>query len=419
MKSFELGDEWKARRAAAKGLLSSRRWSWCAILLAAVSLALLAGCGSDDGGETTADSGDGGATNAALTNPGTEAKPLSRPFDPDVPAGEVPDLPRRIGYSMPANAEFFQRLNDGIDQAAEEHDLEVLVANADGDAATQVSQLESFLQRGVAAIALVPTDVEALQDVLTRALDEGVAVYTLVTPPTTNFGNTDQYDNGYVAALDAVKFINEELGGEAEVMIFNEDSYPPLVPRHEGWLDGLKTGGPGVKVVVDVQPDELTTDASAEAMRTALQAHPGINVVLGNDIRAVGALSALEAAGKDPETTYLGGIDGESVALAEIKKPNSIYKSTYGVPVGMQGYSYGVWTAEWLEGKSIPQASMLNAIRLDSAESIEAFEAVDTDPAATWNDDPSEFLTYFGNISYETRAEHIDYFWAPPGKSRG
>ena len=55
-------------------------------------------------------------------------------------------------------------------------------------------------------------------------------------------------------------------------------------------------------------------------MSTILQAHPDIDVVLGADTVVLGALAALEAAGKARPDQFLGGIDGEPEAVAEIKK---------------------------------------------------------------------------------------------------
>ena len=67
-------------------------------------------------------------------------------------------------------------------------------------------------------------------------------------------------------------------------------------------------------------------------MRTILLAHPDVDVVLGADTVVLGALAALRAAGKARPDQFLGGIDGEPEAVAEIKKGNTPYKAASASP---------------------------------------------------------------------------------------
>ena len=52
---------------------------------------------------------------------------------------------------------------------------------------------------------------------------------------------------------------------------------------------------------------------------------------------------------------FFGGIDGESEAVAEIKKGGP-YKISISLASSVFGYAMGQHAADWLEGKSIPQA---------------------------------------------------------------
>lgn len=54
-------------------------------------------------------------------------------------------------------------------------------------------------------------------------------------------------------------------------------------------------------------------------MKTILLANPDIDVVLGADTVVLGALSARREAGKARPDQFLGGIDGEPAAVAEIR----------------------------------------------------------------------------------------------------
>ena len=91
-------------------------------------------------------------------------------------------------------------------------------------------------------------------------------------------------------------------------------------------------------------------------MKTILLAQPNIDVVLGADTVVLGALAALREAGKARADQFLGGIDGEQEAVVEIKKGDSPYKASISLASSIFGYAMGQQAADWLEGKSIPQA---------------------------------------------------------------
>jgi ribose transport system substrate-binding protein len=76
-------------------------------------------------------------------------------------------------------------------------------------------------------------------------------------------------------------------------------------------------------------------------MRT-IEAQPDIDVVLGTDTVVLGALAALREAGKDRPEQYLGGIDGEPKAIAEIKRANGPYEASVALSSPVFGYALGV-----------------------------------------------------------------------------
>ena len=90
-------------------------------------------------------------------------------------------------------------------------------------------------------------------------------------------------------------------------------------------------------------------------------------------------LQALRAAGKDRPDQFLGGIDGEAEAVAEIKKGDSPYKASISLSSPVFGYAMGEFAADWLEGKSIPQAMDILPIALTSGN-IAQYEADLADP---------------------------------------
>lgn len=326
-------------------------------------------------------------------------------FQPSDAVGEIPNLPRRIAWANTSNAEFFLAITNAIQLAAEDRDLEFITAIANDDSARNIEQINTFLQRGIAALCIQPLDANAQAPLMQQAIDDGIAVMSLVTPPSTVQAVADQYKVGYTQGLAAAKWITENLGGQAKVHYFNIDTIEVLIARHQGVLDGVRTAGEGVEIVSDVNAGAITNEAGFNTMNTVLQAHPDINVILGGDTLVLGALAAIEAAGRAGENIYMSGIDGDAEALNKVREGGP-YKASFAFAYPMMGYAWGQYAADWLEGKSIPQVMQFNAIELNSAESIDAFEAAMANVRETWTS-ADTYFTNLGSISYETRDQYV------------
>lgn len=367
--------------------------------LALLCVVVLAACGSDDGG--------GGAGSEPIGDGIAQPTPLA-PFEASASVGEKPpDLPRRLALAMDNDREFAQAIRAGLEAATEDYDFEFVSANASGDSARNIQQLEQFQTQGVGALFVNPIDPAAQAPVMKRAIEEGAAVLSIALPPSTTQVNADQYAVGKALGDDAAEYIESELGGEASVVILNQDSVEPVQPRFEAIREAIGRV-PGAKVVADVEPAQTAKDSAFETMNTILQKNPDVDVVLGADSVVLGALAALEAANKADPRQYLGGIDGEAEALAKIRA-GSPYKATVSLAPQMFAYAMGKSGADWLDGKAIPQAIDITPLLLDSPEAIEDYEADTRDPGSVYLD----YLTLLGNISYETRGDYLAYGWAP------
>jgi ribose transport system substrate-binding protein len=86
-------------------------------------------------------------------------------------------------------------------------------------------------------------------------------------------------------------------------------------------------------------------------MRTILLADPDIDVVLGADTVVLGALAALREAGRARPDQFLGGIDGEPAAVAEIRSGGP-YKVSVSLASPIFSYAMGQHAADWIEGRA-------------------------------------------------------------------
>ena len=190
---------------------------------------------------------------------------------------------------------------------------------------------------------------------LQEAIWSGAYVGTVVPPPAISLLNAPQYLTGKVLGDEAANYIKQKLGGKARVVLLTHDKLQFLAPRFTAMRDSLRSI-PGAEIIADISPLTVDELGGAAMMRTILLATPDVDVVLGADTVVLGALRALRETGKARPDQFLGGIDGEPAAVAEIKTGRSPYKASVSLASPIFSYAMGQHAADWLEGKSIPQA---------------------------------------------------------------
>jgi len=345
--------------------------------------------------------------------PGITAPRVFAPFDPAAPACSVPKgLTRVLGHVQENDREFLEGVNHGLAMAAADRGLEYRRALADSDAARADAQIRTFIDANVGALVATSSDPAVVRHSLLEAIRAGRFVGTIVPPPATLLLNAPQYATGKALTDVAVDYINSKLGGKASVVLLTQDSMQYLSPRFVAMRDGL-TALPGVSIVADIAPSPVTEEGGFATMTTILQANPDIDVVLGADAVVLGALKALRSAGKARPDQFIGGIDGEPEAIAEIKQGNSPYKASIALSSPVFGYAMGEYAADWLDGKSVPQAMDILPIAL-THDNIASYEADLADPASVFRDPVrrAAYLRMYGNICYDTREQFVDFPWS-------
>lgn len=338
------------------------------------------------------------------------------PFDPNAASCSPPlGLERVLAFAQDNQRQFMQGVSRGLAAAASDRSLSYQVALADNDAAKMVRQVAALRAERTGAVVAAPVDPASLAPALQELIWGGAYVGTVVPPPAVSLLNAPQYLTGKVLGDAAARYIHSKLGGRAKVVLLTHDSLQFLAPRFTAMRDALRAV-PGVTIVADISPLTVDEEGGAAMMRTILLANPDVDVVLGADTVVLGALSALRAAGKVRGDQFLGGIDGEPKAVAEIKAGGP-YKASVSLASSVFGYAMGQHAADWLEGKSIPQAMDIlpKAITLDS---VAAYEADLAHPAAVYADRVrrESYLKMYGNICHDTRDRYINFPWSSERK---
>jgi ribose transport system substrate-binding protein len=336
-----------------------------------------------------------------------------RPFDPNAPAcSPPPGLSKTLAYVQENAREFLEGVNHGLAMAAEDRGLKYSRVVVESNAARAAEQIEAFRAANVGGLIGTSSDPAVVSSSLQKVIWSGAFVGTIVPPPATLLLNAPQYATGKALTDAATAHINNELGGKANVVLLTQDSMQYLAPRFEAMRDGLNAL-PGVTIIADIAPSPVTRESGFAIMNTILLANPDVDVVLGADSVVLGALQALRAAGKDRPDQFLGGIDGEPEAVAEIKKGDSPFKASISLSSPVFGYAMGWYAADWLDGKSIPQAMDILPIALTN-ENIVQYEADLADPGAVFADQRRRdaYLKMYGNICYDTRDQYVNFPWS-------
>lgn len=182
---------------------------------------------------------------------------------------------------------------------AEELGCEFEVVSCDNDAATQVAQIENFIEQGVDAIMVGAADAKALDDVCQKALDAGIVVMCEGIE-LTNYTLSllcDNYEAGWMIGEQCANFINENYDGVAEVGLVTYLENVECALRGQAMEEALAELCPGATIV-----HECSTTDAGEAMTYVenwLQANPDIKAIMSiGDGGGIGANQAVKASGK-------------------------------------------------------------------------------------------------------------------------
>ncbi|HEX2554623.1 MAG TPA: sugar ABC transporter substrate-binding protein [Microvirga sp.] len=348
--------------------------------------------------------------------PGLTTPTVFAPHDPGAPRCTAPaGLARSLAFAKDNERDFIQGVDRGLAMAARDRGLAYRVTQANNDADRMLAHLRELRADRTGGVVVAPVDPDSSSRSLQETMGSGAYVGTIVAPPATSLLNAPQYLTGKTLGDAAAAHIRRRLP-RANVVLLTHDSIEFLTPRFVALRDALKTV-PGAAIVADISPATVDFEGGFRTMQTILQAHPTIDVVLGADTVVLGALAALRAAGKDRPDQFLGGIDGEPGAVAEIKKRNSPYKASIALSSPVFGYAMGQHAADWLEGKSVPQGMDIlpSALTIDN---IARYEADLADPAAVYADPVrrASYLKMYGNICYDSRDRYVNFPWSSERK---
>lgn len=264
----------------------------------------------------------------------------------------------KIGLSMNTQTNpFFVDVKDGVQKAADEHGIELFVTDAQDDPSIQMKDIENLITKKPDAIIIDPCDSDAIVASVEACNAAGIPVFTM-----------DRQSNGgeVIAHIgyDAIKsgriagqYLVDTLGGKGNVVEIQGIMGTNVAQdRSKGFNEVMKEN-PDMKIVAMAVANFDRAQAMT-VVENILQANPKIDgMYCANDEMLLGALEAVEAAGRKDEIVMIGcdAID-DTVEALKAKRVDA----TIAEPPFFLGKAILNTAVEHLNGKTIEKNVILD-----------------------------------------------------------
>jgi ribose transport system substrate-binding protein len=272
--------------------------------------------------------------------------------------------------------EFFKTMEDGArkHQAAHAGAYELVATGIkdEQDVARQIEIVEQMIARNVQAIVLAPADSRALVAVAQRAADAGIAVVNI----------DNRFDAAVLAERKiAIPFVGPDnrkgarLVGEAVARRLTRGDPIAVLEGAPNAFNGIQrklgfedaAGAAGLRIVRS-QTAHWEAARANQVVSAILSEHPEVKAVLcANDSMALGAISALKAAGR-AGGVLIGGFDNIS-AVQQLVRDGQIVATAdqHGDRLAAYGIEHAL---QMLANRSATPADRETPVDLITAETL-------------------------------------------------
>lgn len=296
---------------------------------------------------------------------GCSAKPESTdtPSNTETPAGTTDGTTDTkdeyvIGLSMNTQTNpFFVDVKDGVQKAADEHGIKLYVTDAQDDPAIQMKDIENLITKKPDAIIIDTCDSDAIVASVEACNEAGIPVFTM-----------DRQSNGGVVishiGYDAIKsgkiagqYLVDTLGGKGKIVEIQGIMGTNVAQNRSAGFNEIIAANSGMEIVA-TQVADFDRAKAMSVMENILQANPEIDgVYAANDEMLLGALEAIEAAGRADEITMIG-CDAIDDTIEAIK--GGRVEATIAEPPFFLGKAILNTAFDYLEGKEVEASITLD-----------------------------------------------------------
>lgn len=254
------------------------------------------------------------------------AKPAGgTPEDNPVPQEEEEEeeiVSYKFGFScISMENPYYETLEASIREAIEESGSTLISRDPKGDSTAQIQQIRDMIADGIQAIFLCPVDWEKIAPALTELKEADIEIINLDTQ-VQDWEEVDAYvgsDNINAGVICGEKLIEAAPDG-GQVVILECTTQNSIIDRINGFEETI--AGKGFEVVERSETGGKKDEAKTQMAQILKEQDHITAVMCGNDQIALGALEAIEEAGRSEMMIY--SVDGSPKLKQELAKDGSL-----------------------------------------------------------------------------------------------
>jgi inositol transport system substrate-binding protein len=210
-----------------------------------------------------------------------------------------------------------------VEHAAAYPEIDIRIADAQGDVGRQLSQIQNFAAQNAAAIIVNAADTSATPGMTKIAREAGVPLVYVNRRPAEEtlpagvvFVGSEDLQAGTLEMEELARLMNHR--GNVAIMVGELASNGAQLRTKA--VENVVAKYPGMKIV-EKQVGNFQRERGLDLMNNWLTAGTAIDAVAANnDEMAIGAIMAIRQAGIASGKILIGGVDATPDALAELAK---------------------------------------------------------------------------------------------------
>ena len=333
------------------------------LMVATMTMGMLAGCGSSASDTSTSESEETTETEESADAEDEES-------GSDTSTEETGNL--KFGFTADYLSDFMSYVVKGVEDACADYGVEITVQDAEWDTAKQLQQVENFITSGMDAVIVKTCDSANCQPILDACTEAGIP---FVCVNNTSDAGCDCYvgSDNVIAGQMQAEYLNEALPDGGQVGVIQGDlAYESVHDRTAGAEDNLNDNF----TIYSEQDCGWMRDEAMDTMENWLSAGADLQAIIANnDEMAIGAAKVLKENGVTGVT--ICGIDASEDAL------DMIESGDMAMTCFQNGYQQGYTGVEM-------------AIKLANGEEVE--EYVDIPYETVTKDNVQEYKDFYANM---------------------
>ncbi|MEO6300320.1 MAG: substrate-binding domain-containing protein [Paracoccaceae bacterium] len=225
--------------------------------------------------------------------------------------------------------QYMKTVQMGMAAAAKASGVELLDANSDNKLEKETQLIDTYIARGVQAIALTPLSADGSIPAIQKAVDAGIVVICWGSTINSDIASANitssNLDLGHNTGKEAHAFIEKTFPGK-KVKIATV-AFKSLLPeqsndRVDGFMAEVKD-----QVEVVSQQDAWLTEKAISVVSDILTANPDIELIYAaNEGGTIGAAQAVKKAGLEGKV-FVFGIDGTEQLANMLLDPDNVLQA--------------------------------------------------------------------------------------------